>query len=207
MLESAEIIRGSPWASSWDSRERASLFALYWPWCNTPQLRHSTPHCKFVEANKAPATQTFYIWIYDPVMSDAYIPMYIYTYIYKQYTHTVLLYIIHLFDILYIYISVVCFGLCPARSYVQFIIYLSLYLGLGFMDMGVFWSKPRRSSPRWPLPDPPASAAAVAQKPHGGTGVTNPTEPMGAQPDCKQSLKTQNLKQTPTNFKSISVEV
>lgn len=104
MLESAEIIRGSPWASSWDSRERASLFALYWPWCNTPQLRHSTPHCKFVEANKAPATQTFYIWIYDPVMSDAYIPMYIYTYIYKQYTHTVLLYIIHLFDILYIYI-------------------------------------------------------------------------------------------------------
>lgn len=77
-------------------------------------------------------------------MSDAYMPMYIYIY-------------------------VVCFGLRPARSYVQFIIYLSLHLGLGFMDMGVFWSKPRRSSPRWPLPDPPASAAAVAQKPHCGS--------------------------------------
>ena len=77
-LESAEIIKGSPWVSSWDSRERASLFALYWPWCNTPQLRHSTPHCKF-EANKAPATQTFYIWIYYPVTSNMYIQMYVYT--------------------------------------------------------------------------------------------------------------------------------
>lgn len=133
----------------------------------------------------------------------------IYIRIYINNIHTQSCYISYTYSIycIYIYISVVCFGLCPARSYVQFIIYLSLYLGLGFMDMGVFWSKPRRSSPRWPLPDPPASAAAVAQKPHGGTGVTNPTEPMGAQPDCKQSLKTQNLKQTPTNFKSISVEV
>lgn len=123
--------------------------------------------------------------------------MYIYIYVYINNIHTHSCYILNTIQyIVYIYIYVVSFGLCPARSYVQFIIYLSLYLGLGFMDMGVFWSKPRRSSPRWPLPDPPASAAAVAQKPHGGTGVTNPTEPMGAQPDYKESLNTQNLKQT-----------
>ena len=200
MLESAEIIKGSPWVSSWDSRERASLFALYWPWCNTPQLRHSTPHCKCVEANKAPATQTFYIhYEYMILWCQMRIFLCIYRYVYINNIHTHSCYI--LYTIQYIVcISVVCFGLCPARSYVQFIIYLSLHLGLGFMDMGVFWSKPRRSSPRWPLPDPPASAAAVAQKPHGGTGVTNPTEPMGAQPDYKQSLKTQNVKHTLQTF-------